>query len=259
MGIRIQWGALSDRGQVRLRNEDNHVVWVADDPKLPLQAFFAVADGMGGHPGGADASRLATEELKQIFTSMKTPLDSPEDELAVAFHRVHEKIRETGRTTPDLCGMGTTLTALLVTRREIYGAHVGDSRLYEIPAGGSEIILLTKDHTLAQEQADAGIIPNTRLEEHPLSHILTRSVGAGDAPGVDVLKIGRPGPEPRTFIISSDGLIRVVSEQEIPTAVKGKSPEEAVHALVDLANSRGAPDNVTVIFVGIRSEDSPPA
>lgn len=256
MSMRIEWGAHSDRGRVRTRNEDHHLFWVSDEEANPIKGLFVVADGMGGHPGGHEASRLAAQELKVSLTSLPDSSPSMEDTLADAFLKAHRKIREEGRREPSLDGMGTTLTALVVTERKLLSGHVGDSRLYELRSGEGHRSLhqCTVDHTVAREQSDAGIISPDRVEDHPLSHVLTRSVGAGEAPGVDVVDLG-PGTETaRTFLLCTDGLVRVVDEDEIPDTVGDKPLAEAAKALVELANQRGAPDNVTVVLVRIRSD-----
>lgn len=258
MSLEVEWGALSDRGRVRSRNEDNHLIWVPEDKESPVKALFVVADGMGGHPGGHEASRLAAEEVQRLFMAMKGAPPSMENALAEAFQNAHLRIREEGRREPDLEGMGTTLTTLLVTHDKIFGGHVGDSRLYEFRRVGGQLAMKqrTTDHTVAREQSDAGIISPAKVEDHPLSHVLTRSVGAGEAPGVDVLDLGSGLKEERNFLLCSDGLIRVVNEDEIPYIVEDESLTDAAQALVDLANARGAPDNVTVILVRILPADS---
>jgi protein phosphatase len=258
MNVRIEWGAFSDRGRVRSRNEDHHVVWVSEDETSPVRALFVVADGMGGHPGGHEASRLAAEEMEHVITGMKDVPPSIEDALAEAFQTAHSRIREEGRREPNLEGMGTTLTTLLVTAEKIFGGHVGDSRLYEFRRVSGELVmkLRTTDHTVAREQSDAGIISPSKVEDHPLSHVLTRSVGAGEAPGVDVLDLGSGMREERTFLLCTDGLVRVVNEDEIPYIVDDEPLPEAAQALVDLANARGAPDNVTVILARVLPAES---
>ncbi|MBD3334197.1 MAG: serine/threonine-protein phosphatase [Candidatus Eisenbacteria bacterium] len=256
MALKTEWGAVTHRGQVRTRNEDAYVSWLAEDRSAGiLEAIFAVADGMGGHPGGDRASRLAADALQAAALELAQDGNEPERILTGAFERAHEAIRGAVKADPALDGMGTTLTALMVTTEGLFAAHVGDSRLYELtPAeDGGRIVCRTTDHTLAQEQSDAGVISGENLEEHPLSHILTRSVGAAGAPRVQILELGSAGESERFFILCSDGLIRVVQEEEMPGVVAGRDPEPAAQALVELANERGAPDNVTVLVARVRA------
>ncbi|MBU1702077.1 MAG: protein phosphatase 2C domain-containing protein [Candidatus Eisenbacteria bacterium] len=252
MALKIEWGFHTDRGQVRSKNEDSCLTWYATKSAPPIQAIFAVADGMGGHPGGDQASRLAVKGLEKILTACKIfPLGEASAIITQTFQEVHAMIRKGMEDDPKLSGMGTTLTALIMAQDHLYAGHVGDSRLYALNLIDTEpqVTCLTKDHTLAYEQMEAGVIDSEDLETHPLSHVLTRSIGAGDVARVDTMDLGPAPAEERDYLICSDGLIRVVHPREFAGIVKGKSPEKAARALVNIANERGAPDNITVILV----------
>jgi protein phosphatase len=240
-------------GRVRARNEDAWVVSLRQEqePASP-PGLFAVADGMGGAPAGAEASRLATDALRENFAQSPLWENDPEKALEEAFRAAHEAIRGEVSRHPDQEGMGTTLTVLFLGRGGVWAGHVGDSRLYEFR--DDAVHCLTRDHTLAADAVRRGQLEEAELESHPLSHVLTRAVGVGQVARPDVLDLGPPRPG-RRFLLCTDGLVRVVPPHEIPSLVGREGDlRSAASALVDTALSRGAPDNVTLILVEILGE-----
>ncbi|NLF25810.1 MAG: serine/threonine-protein phosphatase, partial [Deltaproteobacteria bacterium] len=164
----------SDIGMRREENQDSFTIIEGEGFK-----FFVVADGMGGVKGGAEASQLAAVVLAQCLKSKNSITD---EDIVSAVNRVNTAIFERGIEKPEYAGMGTTLVGLCFLGSNFYVVNVGDSRAYRIREGG--ITQLTEDHTLVTELLRSGAIDESQVENHPVSHMLTRSLGP--TPIVDV-------------------------------------------------------------------------
>jgi len=242
----------TDVGRVRSENQDFGTFTTADDERgtQPGGRLMIVADGMGGHRGGATASRIAGETVKTVY------LGAGSDDVAAALRdaltRANAQIFTEAQTTPDLRGMGTTTSALAIRGNEAWFAHVGDSRIYLVR--GDDIRQLTDDHSLVASMVREGLLTPKEAETHPRRNVLQRSMGVGQEVEIDVR-----GPydlqELDTFVLCSDGLHGLVPPSEIKDIVLGKSISEAADALVSLALERGAPDNVTVIVARLERDD----
>ncbi|PKN44399.1 MAG: serine/threonine-protein phosphatase, partial [Deltaproteobacteria bacterium HGW-Deltaproteobacteria-17] len=167
--MRLYSWALTDVGNVREQNEDNHCV----NEDLGL---FLVADGMGGHAGGQIASRLAAETVEKSLLSRSSGI-SPEQALQDALRAANSTIFEHGKSVPELAGMGTTCTAILRDGSRFHLAHVGDSRAYLFRDG--QMTQLTADHTWVSEQLRAGYISAEEAAVSRWKSVITRSVGFG--------------------------------------------------------------------------------
>ena len=242
---------LSDRGKVRPRNEDRFVC-------QPDRALLAVADGMGGAPGGERASETALEAFSthpSISALESASATEARQGLTSALEEAYIRVAALSRADPGLRGLGTTFTAVLILpeRREYALAHVGDSRAYLLSSRSAspsapELVRLTQDHTRAQEAVDAGVLAPEEAEGHPLSHVLTRVVG-DYGPLEPQVQSGSLGAGWR-LILCSDGLTGCVADREIEELLRAwpdEDPEGACRELVGLSLSRGAPDNVTVV------------
>ena len=242
----------TDVGRVRSENQDFGSFTTADDERgsAPGGRLLVVADGMGGHRGGATAARIAAETVKTVYLGSGT--EDVAAALQDALTQANARIFAESQTTPDLKGMGTTTSALVVRGSEAWFAHVGDSRIYLVR--GDEIRQLTDDHSLVASLVREGLITQKEAETHPRRNVLQRSMGVGEAVEIDVR-----GPyelqELDTFVLCSDGLHGVVSPNEIKDIVLGKDIAAAADALVSLALERGAPDNVTVIVARLERDD----
>jgi protein phosphatase len=208
----------------------------------PSRGIVVVADGMGGAPAGDVASAMAVQEVAKGLHAGRCMEDS--------IQGANKMILELSESQPAFAGMGTTLTALDVNResgRYVLG-HVGDSRAYLLSEEGFS--QLSRDHTMVRDMVEAGKIPASAEREHPLAHILSRALGTAPQVDVDVLEGHvRAGD---CFLLCSDGLVKVMEEEEVETWVRraGSDPlEEIVDAMLEEANRRGAPDNVTVAFL----------
>ena len=244
----LEHAALTDIGLRRANNQDAVAVVIADSQETWRQRghLFMVADGMGAHAAGELASRLAADSVALTYSKL-TDL-SPPEAILKATQEANLHIHGRGEADPDFRGMGTTSTVLLLLPQGALLAHVGDSRGYRLR--GNRFEQLTFDHSLIWEMRAAGQIANDELHAYIPKNIITRSLG----PGPDV-QVDLEGPFPiasgDTFLLCSDGLSGPVEDQEMGAILGAMPPAEAVHALVDLANLRGGPDNITVIVARV--------
>jgi protein phosphatase len=228
---------VSDVGTEREHNEDHGSVLVESDSC----GLMAVADGVSGQPAGADASRRAVDALSQAFAAERGRAAS-DKRLHRAMQAANIAVYETGLVVPELRGMATTLTAVVLDRGELAAAHVGDTRLYLVHHGA--IAQLTKDHTIAGEHVRAGLISEERARQHAGRSQLTRALGKELIVPID--RLARRLCEGDLLILCSDGLYNVLGDQEMARLARGaRDAATACHALVDAANERGTPDNVT--------------
>ncbi len=239
----------SDVGLVRSENQDFGTYTTQDEERTssPGGRLLIVADGMGGHRGGATASRLAAETVKAQYLGSDTP-DIP-TALRESLSRANARIFSEAQSNPDLRGMGTTTSVLAVKNSEGWLAHVGDSRIYMVRDG--EIKQLTDDHSLVATMVREGLLTSQEAETHPRRNVLQRSMGVAEDVEIDVrgpieLRVGD------TFILCSDGLHGVVKEDEIKD-VAAMTLEAAADEYLRRALERGAPDNVTVIVARVEA------
>ena len=240
MSIEIRAYGRSDVGRRRLRNEDMLEV----DPSAGM---VVVADGMGGGPAGDVASAMAVREVVQGLRAGEGMVES--------IHRANRKIWEMVRAQPSLFGMGTTLTALRISSesRTFVMGHVGDSRAYLL--SNDTFSQLSRDHTLVREMVEGGKIPPEAERDHHLSHVLSRALGTKKEVEVDLLE-GSVSPGDH-FLLCSDGLMKVMEEEEIEGWVRraaSESLEDLVDEIVAEGNRRGAPDNITVAILSAGTE-----
>jgi len=226
------------RSEVGLHRSGN------EDSALINGVLIAVADGMGGHAGGEVASKVAITTLAQILPLLNNDemdSESLEDFLQSSVLDVDDEIRLTAEADDRLSGMGTTLTAIALYRNKAYVLHTGDSRAYRLR--GKEFTQLTKDHSVVQELIDAGTITEEEAAVHPQRSVLTNVLmGHGNITPLLIEYEVKAGDK---FLLCSDGLSNVVSNQEIH---KYLDEHDALSKLISLTYERGAPDNVTVVI-----------
>src|SRR5437868_6078145 len=242
----------TDVGLVRSENQDfgTYTTPAEERESHPGGRLLVVADGMGGHRGGETASRLAGETVKAQY------LGSEEADVAAALRdalaRANARIYTESQANPDLRGMGTTTSTLVVRNNNAWFAHVGDSRIYLIRGGAIE--QLTEDHSLVASMVREGLLTSSEAENHPRRNVLQRSMGVGEEVEIDV-----SGPFPvregDLFILCSDGLHGLVKEAELLEIATSMPIEPAANEYVRRALDRGAPDNVTVIVARIIRPD----
>ena len=243
-------------GRRRANNQDSAVVVPAESPNVFRKRgwIFIVADGMGAHAGGEEASRIAVARIPEIYSDLK-PEHSPPLALSQSLRQANKEIHSKGESDPNYKGMGTTCSALVLLPQGAIVGHVGDSRIYRVR--GHDIEQLSRDHSLAWEVAAASEQKNpaegANLPSVP-KNIITRSMG----PHSD-LDIDLEGPFPveqnDLFILCSDGLSGTLSDEEIAIFASGLPLEDATAAVVGLALVRGAPDNTTVILAKAGPEE----
>ncbi|MGZ8867753.1 MAG: Stp1/IreP family PP2C-type Ser/Thr phosphatase [Thermoanaerobaculia bacterium] len=237
----------TDVGKVRSENQDYGTMTAPEDSKTGQ--LMIVADGMGGHRGGATASRLAAQTVKEQFLSAAS--SDLNEVLHGALETANTKIWSEAQANPDLRGMGTTTSALVVRGGKGWFAHVGDSRIYLVR--DQEIRQLTDDHSLVASMVREGLLTTKEAENHPRRNVLQRSMGVSEEVEIDVR-----GPidlqEGDVFIICSDGLHGVVKEEEMKQVAR-LPLEAAADDFLRRALEKGAPDNVTVIVARVERAD----
>ncbi len=251
--LKISCWAKTDVGQRREHNEDSHLM----DPNLNL---YIVADGMGGHAGGDTASRMAVEIIRnrvheakhqgELFNRQAIEAGSPAilKMLEGAIKEASEAIYAASDTRPELTGMGTTTTVLLLVGKRGYVAHVGDSRLYRYRRGKLE--QMTEDHSLVNEQVKAGFITAEEAQYSRFRNIITRSVGFESDVTADTFTISMESSD--TYLMCSDGLSGMVGDRDISRILNAGSLSGAVDRLVGEANRNGGEDNITVIALNCK-------
>jgi protein phosphatase len=227
---------MTDVGNVREQNEDNHCV----NEDLGL---FLVADGMGGHAGGQIASRLAAETVEKSLLE-RPPGMTSEHALQDALRAANSTIFEHGRAVPELAGMGTTCTALLRDGSRFHLAHVGDSRAYLFRDG--QMTQLTADHTWVSEQLRAGYISAEEAAVSRWKSVITRSVGFGEEINIDMQVI--PFSAGDVFMLCSDGLSNYFRRDEIERLFTHNFYANMSQILIETALARGGADNLTLVL-----------
>ena len=258
---------LTDIGKARARNEDSLSL-------LPDLGAAVVADGMGGHPGGDVASRIAVGTASEVLASDLPSAFSGQDPsgglraaIARSVVRAHEAIVARGHVQPELAGMGTTITVFAVDRAsDVYAVgHVGDSRAYRFRDG--RLTQLTRDDTWVQDRIEEEQLTPEQARRHPYGHLLTQCLGLDVAPKPHVL--GGSVQHGDAYLLCTDGLVGMLEDVRIEEilgnalAAGGRvggardaapSPEQtAVEALLSAANEAGGHDNITAALIVIRA------
>ena len=253
--MQVDSGSLSDVGRKRKSNEDNYC---ANDQ----EGLYVVADGMGGHAAGEVASELVTATIEEFIklTSSDADITWPfgvdealtlsGNRLKTAIRYANRKLLERIKESAEYEGMATTVAAVLLEKDKANIAHVGDSRVYLIR--GSEIRLLTNDHSWVNEQVMSGLIDSEQARNHPLRNVVTRALGGKEGLEVDMQVLDLQDGD--ILLLCSDGLTSMVDDVEILEVVKaGEQEADAVaRRLVEAANSSGGEDNITAIALSFR-------
>lgn len=253
MAFSLKIGGRSDRGRVRARNEDAYCI-MAD------LGLAVVADGMGGHPAGAEASARAVESfLEHLTDDVSTSNGNWGDRMATGVEVAHRELLRMGDVDPERRGMGTTLTALRIDRAngDAILVHVGDSRAYRLREG--RLTRISRDHTWVQEQVEHGRLDAAVARVHPMAHVLTRVVG-GALPGVEPqVRSGEVRAGDR-YLLCTDGLTTHLSDDRI-AGILANGASEGLDATLDVlvraTIEEGATDNVTVILVNVEDDEQP--
>jgi protein phosphatase len=260
---------MTDKGQVRLRNEDQFLIATLtkalqiQQTSLPQAKtkysderghLFVVADGMGGHQAGQQASALAVDAIEKfVLNTLQWFLHLRGAEGQTLLSEFHTALQQTdaciyheARRHPHLWGMGTTLTMAYCLGRDLFLAHVGDSRCYLFRK--RKLNQLTHDHTLVQELVRQGQVKPEEVSQHRLRHVITNVLGSAE-PGVlpEVHKVRLEAGD--LLVLCSDGLTEMVTNDEISLTLREETELQRICAsLVAQANGRGGKDNITVIL-----------
>jgi len=249
--MRFEAFTRTDPGPVRENNEDNMLIDIET-------GLFAVADGMGGHASGEVASDIAVNTVREILlnsidpeeTRLNRPLDEEEsirERLRYAMNQASVRIRQRAFQNPEHRGMGTTLTVLLIEEDIAHFSHVGDSRLYLYRNGN--LRRLTRDHTVVQNEIDAGRLSPELARIVPHKNILTQSVGYHGT--VNPETATRPVDEGDIFLLCSDGLTDPLDDSALAEIFLNTPFEDLADELVQKALEHGTEDNVTVVIVKV--------
>jgi PPM family protein phosphatase len=244
----IEHASLTDVGFRRSHNQDNHAILLAsEEEQWRTQGhLFLVADGMGAHAVGEMASELAAGIIPHAYHKQARQT-TPAQALRKAFIEANSSIHHRGQRNREFEGMGTTSTALLLRPEGVWIAHVGDSRAYRIRDGS--IQQLSFDHSLVWEYARRQRFDPDQVQGIP-SNVIVRSLGPEPLVQVDI-EGPHPWQEGDVYVLCSDGLSGPVSDNEIGAVANVLPPAEACRFLVDLANLRGGPDNITVMILRV--------
>ena len=252
----IEVASHTDPGMVRTHNEDS-IASVAD------KGLVVLADGMGGYNAGEVASGMATTvlttELRQIIEGRAPYEIDPQSGQKAALTMLQEQIAkantsiyQAAQSQPQYAGMGTTLVVVLFYDNKMMAAHIGDSRLYRLR--GEEFSQVSKDHSLLQEQIDAGMLTKEQAKHSSNKNLVTRALGIDPTVEPEIHEYEtQPGD---IYLLCSDGLSDMVGDEDIGMALRalGANLNLAAQQLVQMANDNGGRDNVSVILIKILRE-----
>jgi serine/threonine protein phosphatase PrpC len=247
--VHLAVSARTDTGRLRKGNEDN---LYADANEY--RGLFIVADGMGGHAAGEIASQMAVDVLAAELADLND-LSAPDagQRLADTLKLANRSVFQRTMKEVDKTGMGSTASALLISDTRFLIGHVGDSRIYLVRDG--VMTQLTHDHSLVQEQVDAGLITPEQARHHPQSNVITCCIGMSSEIEPDVIsgetKVGD------VFLLASDGLTGMVEDRRLKQLLESRAnPERIVNAMIADANNNGGIDNITAIVVKVVTADT---
>ena len=259
--MRYSASAKSDVGRKRHGNEDSFCL-------APEIGLFVVADGMGGHAAGEVASRLAVDTIQEWVTKYARGMDAfivgkpvagcsrGANFLLSSIRLANRIIYEAAKDRLEYVGMGTTVVSVLAMNDHVALAHVGDSRIYRIRGG--EIVQLSRDHSLVQQQVDHGILSAEEAQGSQYKHLITRALGLKESVEVDLAEHLVQVAD--FLLLCSDGLSDLLEDEEMSTIVQEHADdlEKACQALVDRANYRGGDDNITALLIQAQAGERGP-
>jgi protein phosphatase len=246
----IRASVRTDAGCVRSNNEDCAGFLFLGGSRTD---FFAIlADGMGGYERGEEAS--ATMVRAACDDNGRTMGRRPRRWLARLFAGANRCIH--ARACRLNVVMGTTCSMLLIRRRKVYCAHVGDSRIYLLADGVLQ--QLTRDHTLVNEMVRQRRITSAEAALHPQRNVLVRAIGTSPDVAPDIFRVKAPLRAGSRFLLCSDGLHDLVPEAEIRRLLDARPLREVAPSLIALARERGGYDNITAVVVEINEKTAMP-
>ncbi|HEY9846839.1 MAG TPA: protein phosphatase 2C domain-containing protein [Candidatus Caenarcaniphilales bacterium] len=239
--MKLLFTGLSDQGCCRTANQDAYYT----DPE---GRFFIVADGMGGHAGGQEASRIATQSIQAYLAGFWASTLTSQDLLQAALLKANQEICRDQREHPERSGMGTTVVVVIFRDAQSWCAHVGDSRLYQLR--GPQLQQITEDHTWVAQAVKDGQLLADQARMHPWRHVLSQCLGRPELQQIAIQPLEvYPGDR---LLLCSDGLTEELTDSLIATYLESiPAGEQAVATLVNAAKEKGGRDNITVVIVTI--------
>lgn len=238
------FAGLSDPGLLRPANQDDY--YLDSEGR-----FFIVADGMGGHAGGQEASRIATQIIQEHL-NQEWQTEKPSKQLLIeALLKANQAILQDQRQHPERSDMGTTAVVLIFRdAQEPWCGHIGDSRLYRLR--GAQLDQITEDHTWVARALREGELTPEQVRSHPWRHVLSQCLGREDLHQVSAQPLEVQGGD--RLLLCSDGLTEELSDHLIASQLKSiRACDRAADALVTAAKEKGGHDNITVIVVSLQS------
>lgn len=232
---------LTHRGMVRKENQDSYAILELSEKAL----VCVVCDGMGGAAAGALAGSLACDAFVEYLKEHLKSASQMSKQMRKAVEEANRAVYEKAATDPSLHGMGTTLTAICIWDKDVCVVNVGDSRVYEVSEAG--IACLTVDHSVVELMVQRGELTSEQAKHYPGKNMITRAVGTDASVQCDVFTYRHT--EGSAYVLCSDGLSNQLADQELLFEVAhGTNYEDCGERLMQIALSRGAPDNVTMIL-----------
>jgi protein phosphatase len=240
----LQMVGLTDTGRIRAQNEDSIAC-------VPDAGLVVVADGMGGHQAGEVASKLAAETITRHIINTLTSTDSHNGfeakMITDAIQLANRAINDLARQQPECAGMGSTVVVAVFHGDKLWVGHVGDSRLYRFRDGLLEQITL--DHSVVQELISRGLVTPEEARHAANKNLVTRALGVDSTVTSDISELALNDDD--IYLLCSDGLNDVLADGDIEMTLteNKRNIEAAAHQMIDTANERGGPDNISVILV----------
>lgn len=236
--VGVRFSGASEAGRVRAVNQDSFFVG-----NVPGRGVLAVvADGMGGHQTGEVASQKAIDIVRRELARSRS---HPPAAIAKAVQAANAEIFDYAVEHPEHQGMGTTLTVVFLDDQVGLVGHIGDTRAYLIRGG--EIKPLTQDHSWVAERVRQGVLSEDEAKRHRWRNVITNALGATEEIKLDLLYFEvEPGDR---VLLCSDGVSMLVSDDAMAQVVTEQPPDRAASRLIELANERGSPDNITAVVL----------
>jgi serine/threonine protein phosphatase PrpC len=242
---------LTDPGLVRSVNQDSYYI-------DPLGRFFVVADGMGGHAGGQEASRIAIQTVQAYLDTHWDSSDSSQALLETALAEANQAILNDQLSNPERADMGTTIVSVLFRKEPglesdpqtelVWCAHVGDSRLYRLR--DEQLEQITEDHTWVARALKAGELSMEQARNHPWRHVLSQCLGREDLNQMDIQAFEIQHSD--RLLLCSDGLTEELPDDMIAFYLRTiRAGEKVVSALINAAKEKGGRDNITVVLITV--------
>ncbi|MDB9449162.1 Stp1/IreP family PP2C-type Ser/Thr phosphatase [Dolichospermum circinale] len=242
--MKLESTGCTDPGLIRAYNQDSYYI-------DPTGRFFIVADGMGGHAGGEEASRIATAEICAYLEQNWQSPESSSKLLEQALSTANKAIVQDQQKHPERADMGTTAVVVVIRPDELpVCGHVGDSRLYRLRE--SQLEQITEDHTWIAKAMKIGDITLDEARVHPYRHVLSSCLGREDLNHIDIQQLTLENGD--RLLLCSDGLTEELINPQILGYIRDTpSLEQAAHDLVEAAKEQGGHDNITVVLVSVEA------